>query len=254
LLLVLLLLTFLTCLGSKHSSGISVIVIDSAEKLLDIKNTDTFKTFLSRAINDKWKIIFTSRNMYIKDLNNEFLDLYNMLPKNIHIDNLTLNELEQLAEEYKFILPKDFKLIELIRNPFYLNEYLKHYQENDELDYQTFKESLWDKNIKKNKPLREQWFMKVAHQRANSGQFFQLFDAETIILDEELIPDGLIGYETAGYFITHDIYEEWALERIITVAFIRAKNVEDFIKAIGDSMPMRRVFRNWMSDKLFHSP
>jgi len=230
-----------------------VIVIDSAEKLIDIKNTDAFKTFLSRVIKDKWKIIFTSRNMYVKDLNNEFLDLYNMLPKNIHIDDLTLDELEQFRDDYDFILPKDFKLIELIRNPFYLNEYLRYYQENDEMDYQTFKERLWDKNIKKNKPAREQWFMKVARQRANSGQFFQIFDTETSILDEQLIPDGLIGYETAGYFITHDIYEEWALERIITVAFIRAKSVDDFIKEIGNSMPMRRVFRNWMSDKLFHS-
>lgn len=110
--------------------------------------------------------------MYVKDLNNEFLDLYNMLPKNIHIDDLTLDELEQFRDDYDFILPKDFKLIELIRNPFYLNEYLRYYQENDEMDYQTFKERLWDKNIKKNKPAREQWFMKVARQRANSGQFF----------------------------------------------------------------------------------
>lgn len=231
-----------------------VLVIDSAEKLIDIKNTDTIKIFLSRAIKDKWKIIFTSRNMYVKDLYNEFLDLYNILPRNIHINDLTLDELEELTDVYDFILPKDFKLIELIRNPFYLNEYLRYYQENDEMDYQMFKKKLWDKNIKKNKPAREQWFMKVAWQRANSGQFFQIFDTETSILDEELIPDGLIGYETAGYFITHDIYEEWALERIITGAFIRAKSVEDFIKEIGNSISMRRVFRNWMSDKLFHTP
>jgi len=229
------------------------IVVDSAEKLIDIKNIDVFKTFISKAIKDKWKIIFTSRNMYVKDLNNEFLDIYNMLPKNIHIDDLTIEELGDLTDDYDFNLPKDFKLTELIRNPFYLNEYLRHYQENDELDYQTFKEKLWDKNIKKNKPLREQWFIRVARQRANSGQFFQMFDADTSILDEELIPDGLIGYEMAGYFITHDIYEEWALERIIAIAFIRAKNVNDFIKEIGSSMPMRRVFRNWMSDKLFHN-
>lgn len=231
-----------------------ILIIDSAEKLIDIKNTETFKIFLSRAIKDNWKIIFTSRNMYVKDLNNEFLDLYNILPKNIHIDNLTLDELEHLSSSYDFILPKDFKLRELIMNPFYLNEYLRYYQENDEMGYQKFKEKLWNKNIKKNKPAREQWFMKVARQRANSGQFFQIFDTDTSILDEELIPDGLIGYETAGYYITHDIYEEWALERIITMAFVRAKNVKDFIQEIGNSISMRRVFRNWMSDKLFHTP
>lgn len=34
-----------------------IIVIDSAEKLLDLKNTDPFKEFLSALIKNKWKII-----------------------------------------------------------------------------------------------------------------------------------------------------------------------------------------------------
>jgi tRNA uridine 5-carbamoylmethylation protein Kti12 len=37
-----------------------IIVIDSAEKLLDLKNTDPFKEFLSSLIQSKWKLIFTT--------------------------------------------------------------------------------------------------------------------------------------------------------------------------------------------------
>ena len=45
------------------------IVVDSAEKLLDLENTDSFKEFLSAIIEDKWKVIFTTRDVYLKDLN-----------------------------------------------------------------------------------------------------------------------------------------------------------------------------------------
>jgi hypothetical protein len=37
-----------------------IVVIDSAEKLLDLNNIDPFKEFLSILIKDKWQIIFTT--------------------------------------------------------------------------------------------------------------------------------------------------------------------------------------------------
>ncbi|URJ44478.1 hypothetical protein MF628_004204 [Paenibacillus polymyxa] len=227
-----------------------IIVIDSAEKLLDLRNIDTFKIFLSRVIVDNWKVIFTSRSIYIDDLNYEFLDVYNMLPLNIHIGDLDEEELEQLASKYKFEFPKDYKLLELITNPFYLSEYLKFYKDNDFSNYQEFKNKLWIRNVKKAKPAREQCFMKLAHTRAESGQFFLSPVCDVRILDEELMPDGIVGYETAGYFITHDIYEEWALERIIESSFIKARSVNEFAELIGHSLAIRRAFRTWMSDKL----
>jgi hypothetical protein len=45
---------------------------------------------------------------------------------------LDSKELNTISDEYKFTLPKDEKLLELIKNPFYLNEYLKFYKENEE--------------------------------------------------------------------------------------------------------------------------
>jgi hypothetical protein len=48
-------------------------------------------------------------------------------------------------------LPKDNKLLELIRNPFYLNEYLKFYKDKEKLEYRGFKNKLWNKNIRKSK-------------------------------------------------------------------------------------------------------
>jgi hypothetical protein len=228
-----------------------IIVIDSAEKLLDLKNTDPFKEFLLILIQNNWKLIFTTRDNYLEDLNYEFFEIYKITPLNINISNIDIDELNKISSNYKFVLPKDERLLEFIKNPFYLGEYLKYYKADEEIAYIDFKEKLWNKNIRKSKPAREQCFLKIAFQRANDGQFFINPICESQILDNELKRDGILGYESPhGYFITHDIYEEWALEKIIEAEFIRKSNNQEFFKRIGQSLPIRRSFRNWLSDKL----
>ncbi|KJU81957.1 ATPase domain protein, prokaryote domain protein [Candidatus Magnetobacterium bavaricum] len=41
------------------------IVIDSAEKLLDIENQGVFKKFISDSLKDRWKIILTTKSIYL---------------------------------------------------------------------------------------------------------------------------------------------------------------------------------------------
>ena len=227
-----------------------IIVIDSAEKLLDLNNIDPFQEFLQIILENKWKIIFTTRDNYVDILNTDFTEIYGILPENINIQNLSSEELIELSEKYKFNLPNDEKLFELIKNPFYLNEYLKNYKENEILDYVRFKNNLWNQIVSKSKPLREQCFLQIAFERANSGQFYITPYCESSILDE-LSNSGILGYESPhGYFITHDIYEEWALEKIIEREFLRSTSAEDFLNSIGESLPIRRSLRNWLSEKL----
>ena len=236
---------------SHKNENDKIIVIDSAEKLLDLKNTDPFKEFLSILIKSKWKLIFTIRDDYLKDLNYQFFEFYKISPLNINIQNLELKELTTISELYNFSLPKDDRLLELIKNLFHLNEYLKFYKKDEKINYIDFKEKLWNKNIKKSKSAREQCFLKIAFERANDGQFFVNPNCESQILDDELKNDGILGYESPhGYFITHDIYEEWALEKIIEREFIKKVDSKTFFENIGSSLSIRRAFRNWVSEKL----
>jgi len=227
-----------------------IIVIDSAEKTLDIDNTDPFKEFLQIVLENKWKVILTTRDNYVDVLNTDFSEIYRILPVNINVQNLEEGELINLAEKYNFNLPSDPKLLELIRNPFYLNEYLKHYKESESLGYIGFKNKLWSEIIYKSKPQREKCFLEIAFNRAKTGGFYVDPDCESSVLTE-LSQDGILEYESPkGYFITHDIYEEWALEKIIEREFLRKKSTEDFFIKIGDFLPIRRSFRNWLSEKL----
>jgi len=226
-----------------------IIIIDSAEKLLELHNTDPIKEFLYVLIQSNWKIIFTTRNNYLEDLNYQFIEIHKVIPFNIDIQNLTQEELKELSKNHDFSLPIDTKLLELIKNPFYLNEYLKFYNKEENIDYFNFKEKLWNRIIKKSKPEREQCFLEIAFQRANQSQLCVTTDCNYQIL-KELVQDGVLGYEIAGYFITHDIYEEWALEKIIEVEFLKKKNNKELFKKIGESLSIRRSFRNWISEKL----
>lgn len=227
------------------------IVIDSAEKILDLKNTEPLKEFLSVSIENKWKIVFTTRDNYLDDLNYPFFEIYKVTPTNINLPILGIDELSVLSKTYKFSLPKNERLLEIIRIPFYLSEYLKYYREDDWESYIDFRDELWNKKIRKTKPAREQCLLKVAFDRANNGHFFVVPDCEAQILDEELTKDGILGYESPhGYFITHDIYEEWALEKIIENEFVRRQSDQAFFERIGLSLPIRRSFRKWVSEKL----
>ncbi len=225
------------------------IVIDSAEKLLDLYNTDPFKECLSALIKNNWKIIFTTRNNYLEDLNYQFIEIYRIIPCNLDVQILDLKELIGLSQTYSFILPKDQKLLELIKNPFYLNEYLKFYKKEENIDYLNFKEKLWNIIIKKSKPNREQCFLQIVFQRISEGQFFVTPNCDSKIMTE-LVQEGVLGYEKAGYFITQDIYEEWALEKIIEIEYIKKENNKKYFEEIGKSLPIRRSFRNWVSEKL----
>lgn len=228
-----------------------IIAIDSAEKLIDLKNTDPFKEFLTYIINNNWKIIFTTRDNYLEDLNYQFFEIYNIAPLNISLHNLKTKDLTALSEKYDFSLPKDIKLLNLIKSPFYLNKYLKFYKKGIETNYSDFRENLWNSIIKKAIPDRELCFLKIAYERAAQGQFYVNPDCDASILNNELKNDGILGHESPhGYFITHDIYEEWALEKIIETEFIKRDDNKAFLEKIGDALPIRRSFRKWVSEKL----
>ena len=223
-----------------------IIVIDSSEKLLDISNNEPFKEILSILIKNSWKIIFTTRDNYLNDLNFEFIEVYKIKPLNIHLKLLTNNELEYISNKFNFDIPKDQKLVELIKNPFYLDEYLS-LDFSNELTYIGFRENLWDKKIKKHSEMRERFFLEFAKNRVVNGKFFiDTHDKEA----NDLFNDGILGKELAGYFITHDIYEEWALEKNIEISYLKKINHLEFFQEIGSQLAIRRSFRAWLSEKL----
>lgn len=239
------------------------IVVDSAEKLSDLEYPETFQEFLSILLQHKWKIIFTTRHSYLDDLKFQFVEHYRINFQLFNIDKLDLDELETLSNKFDFKLPKEEKFLELLRSPFYLNEFLQNYKNLKEttllLD---FKRLLWNKQIlkssfrKNNIHLkREKCFLNIAKRRANTGNFFVSCDDCDEVALKSLEEDEIIKYDSIneGYFITHDIYEEWSLNELIEREFYTLETYEKFFASLGTILPIRRAFRNWLSEKLFNN-
>lgn len=228
-----------------------LVVIDSAEKLVDLPNTQPFKEFLSYLTAAGWRIFFTTRNEYLDVLNADFLEVYKIIPANIHIPALSREQLQALSVENHFSLPSDDRLANLLCTPFYLSEFLNSYKQDEELDYIGFKRKIWNKTIVKSTPQREQCFLDLAWKRTEQGSFYVNADGGQSDLCNALKKDGVLGYESPhGYFITHDIYEEWALEKIVEREFLKRTDNKNLFTRIGQSLPIRRSFRKWLEEKL----
>ena len=232
------------------------IVIDSAEKLSDLKYKDTFKEFLALLLDNKWEIIFTTRNSYLEDLRYQFVEVFNTSFQHLTIQKLNFDKLNEISASFDFSLPKNKRLLDLISNPFYLGEYLKYYKNFlHGVSYSEFKDILWNKQISKSSYRasdRENCFLKIAKKRADSGLFFVQPDSCSSEAIDSLQNDEIIKYDnrTGKYFITHDIYEEWALEKLIERNFYNKTDYKDFFENIGSSLPTRRAFRKWLSEQL----
>lgn len=247
---------------SAHETELcKIIVIDSAERISDLENQEPFKEFLSELLKNSWTIIFTTRLSYLDDLRFQFLSIYRIPFENISIPGLSLEDLEVLAKQHTFELPANDKMKAIIRNPFYLDEYLRSFAAyGNSVEYRQFKDVIWQRKIQNSSYtkdnihiLREKCFLNLAKSRSEQGSFYIIPNNCSEQALALLQKDDIIGYDrsSGGYFITHDIYEEWGLNIIIERAFNSFQTYTEFLKEIGTSMVVRRAFRQWLSDKLY---
>lgn len=168
-------------------------------------------------------------------------------------------ELKSITDEFKFPLPDNQKFVERLRNLFYLREYVQQYSYIDKQgNYKEFIDLLWKKRIqntvqKDNLHLeREKCIISIAKQRCETGRFYINADSLPQSALFQLKQDEILGYDDThcGYFITHDIYEEWTLNKIVSRSFSNTSTTKEFLDDLGNSLPIRRAFRLWLSDHL----
>ncbi len=125
-------------------------MIDSAEKLADLTNQEAFQEFLSTLLQHDWKVIFTTRSSYLDDLRFQFVEVYRLPFEPFNVQNLSADELEILSNLHNFSLPTNGRLLDLLRDPFYLNEYLQAYDApRGDVTLAGFKALLWARQIAK---------------------------------------------------------------------------------------------------------
>lgn len=237
---------------------IKVFIIDSAERLQDIKNDDHIKLLLQKLTEVAWSIVFTVRSVYVEDLRSDLQYTYHLNCRFISLNNISEQELNECALKYRFQLPRNDRFKDRLKNLFYLDLYLQLYNA-DNLDetYTSFIKRAWIEKIagrvRKNSlnTQREKCFSEIVWERVNSGRFYLRPDAYTGEAPYALKCDEVIAVEEdKGLFITHDIYEEWGLNHILELEWVHKDSIPQFFSKIGSSLLMRRAFRSWLSDKI----
>jgi hypothetical protein len=237
-----------------------IFVIDSAEKLAEITNSDILNTLIQKLKEAGWNIIFTTRYSYLNDLTFHIKENYKLSFIVHDIPLISIDELKSISEDFDFSLPENNKFIERLKNLFYLSDYAQFYSNIDKKgNLKSFIDLLWKKRIQNNLIQRdnlhierERCLIHIAKKRCETGHFY--INAEDLPQAAlfQLKQDEILGYDDIynGFFITHDIYEEWTLDKIISRKYANYSDIKDFFVDLGSSLPIRRAFRLWLSNQL----
>lgn len=237
-----------------------LFIIDSAEKLADLSNQNVLHDLVNSLTAHGWTIIFTTRASYLDDLRFHINESYQLQCEVLEVELLSGKELIEISDEFEIVLPNNDSFKDRLRNLFYLNEYIAYYQSEEAIsNFTSFIDLLWKKKIQNSLVKKENIHIKrgrclekIAKQRADTNRFYITGDSLPQDALYQLRVDDILGYDEQydGYFITHDIFEEWALNHIIIKNYQNYVNIEDFFRELGNSLAIRRAFRLWLSQKL----
>lgn len=242
-----------------------IIFIDSLEKLLEADPECAFKQLLSLLKeNPEIRVIASSRK-YAIDLITLKFGIDKSGTSIIDIPTLDEEELKLVSEIFPQLTSvlKNEKIKKLLQSPKYLDfSVLAISKTND--DYTNvslieFKDKLWNSlvadttNTKDGLPIkREAAFMEIAVKRAKEMKLFikaEKSDAEAIAYLEK---DEIIFQENQNrkYSPTHDILEDWALVKYVSLKFENFPKPKYLFINLGNEPAIRRAFRLWIEDYL----
>ena len=231
------------------------MVIDSAERIQDIDDTTTIESFISRLKDGGWTFVFTVRDSFLESLLEDLNYLYQIAPALVRIEPLSKDSLKELAENYGFKLPSNEVFQDRLCTLFYLNLYLKLYDNLDRIDSNSkFSEQIWREKITGRVTAggkaikRSNMFLDFIEQRVARDDFYlsdDLFDPE---ITQLLVDDEILARNDNGLFITHDIYEEWGLAKVIRKKWQEKRSVKSFFDSLNSSFLVRKAFRQWLKN------
>ncbi|MGO5065562.1 MULTISPECIES: hypothetical protein [unclassified Clostridium] len=245
------------------------LIIESMEKLLELNKTGAFLDLFEYIRKQSgWTIIATVRDYAYKQIIFNYINLSQVKYNILTMDNFNEEELCEIREQVDILndVFKNVKIKELLSNPFYLDLAYRALKNGGEItcedEEKEFQQMIWSviiqKDIERSNGLpikRRDTFIKIAVERAKSmryGVSDRGLNAEAIMKLEE---DNLIRRDSQSSFVflTHDVLEDWALEKYIDEIYIEyGGDIGKFITAIGYEPAMNRAYRLWLNKKQKH--
>jgi hypothetical protein len=259
--------TFDTLLSSTGLLQRKIILIDSAEKILEAKHIDSIIDFIA-VVNKRVdvKLILTLRSHAFQFLRMRLSPIITFSFFEIH--GFENEELEEVAEIYPHIKPliQNTSISNLLSNPFYLARTVEinNPQFGEEiLTEKDLKQKLWTYLVKgiyygadiPTQQKRSKVFSEIAINRAKAMTAFVPYSENSSIV-EILKNENLIVTDNLNehFAPAHDIFEDWALTKFINDCFntwiIQPQDIDSFYLSIGNEPSIRRSFRLWIKEQI----
>ncbi len=243
-----------------------VLVIESAEKILELNNQAAFTDLLKfiKAQGD-WIVIATGRDYAYQKLSFGYLQLCEISFATVNIEGFSDIQLNILCSEATVLRPlvENDSLASIIKIPFFLELAMRALTNGatfGESDTESeFRNTVWSSVIandsyrKGGLPARRRaTFIEIAKKRAKLmlfGVHERDFDAEAV---SALEADHLIFKDKGAYISpSHDVLEDWALEEFVNEEYCACSgDLKAFLAAIGSEPAINRGFRLWLQRKL----
>lgn len=235
-----------------------VLIIDSAEKMIEMEDRSTSKLLLYSMQEHGWSFVFTVRQSYTGRLRDLLQSEYNVHPVEIELSLLGDQELDGFLSSNHLPKPADKKMYDRIHNLFYLARYCEVVSDQT-ISLQAFRERVW--NIKfrgegkerlANQEAREQCMFEISRRLIKDGGFYVnksgFIDYESVA---RLIHEDILRADAKyGYYFSHDLYTEWSVCKYIDGIWNENPEVNTFFTKIGDSISAQNYFRKWLAEQI----
>lgn len=236
------------------------VLLDSAEAIYEFMDRTSIIEFLKLLYKNGWKILITIRTAYLENLKYTINEIQGLQYRDITISSIDSEIIKNKLENINVLLPDNKKVLELLKIPFYLSEFLQAFSLEMKTEYTVieFMRFLWDKKIlgkpyeKDRMHIRRGNLMYSLVNYKVTNNTFYIRERNINNLDEEalhfLIRDEVITEDDKNRcFISHDIYEEWAwfnyIEELYEDNFY---NIKKFLTGLTDVMVVRKCLRQWI--------
>lgn len=229
-----------------------LIIIDSAEKLLDIRNKMPLTLFVGSMMQDNWQFVFTARKSSIEQLSKLLRETFEINTEALDVPALTDEVLDAFLNNNKIVKPADDKLYELIHNLFYLARYTE-IASDEQLTVGDYRNRVWEVKMRGSdqysfaqQEQRVQCLLDMAKRKLQTEGFYFKVDGLNAEAIGSLLRDDIVCRDPLrGYCFAHDIYQEWAMDYHVDSIWDACQNAEAFIREIGGSLSSVNTFRRW---------
>ncbi len=225
-----------------------ILIVDAAEKLLDCDSIVAQLVF-DELEKEDWIFVFTCKSNSFKEMQ-EKLKAYTIEAECINVELVSEEELNDIHKKYGLPLPKNEKVRQQIKIPFYLARYCE-LNDAELSSPAALREKVWNRKVRgtlrgAEQIKREECLKSIVREQQEIGAFI----ANPKGLDYEMAfklveEDILVEHLHKGFSIKHDLYVDWAMDYTIISDFETQTSFEKILDAAPISLTYANAFRRW---------